>query len=104
MKAKKRNPVSRVDSNNTHGWFARVYRAAWVGSRSFADRGYGGSAGAETAAKMWVKAADTQLPIIPSKPVRRIAKVHVREDPKSLNMKYLATIYLTHINEFLSNS
>ena len=87
MKSKK--PVSRVENS----WFARVYRAEWVGPKSFADRNYGGREQAEAAAWKWVKYVDAVLPVIPQKPVRRRAKVHVREDPKSLDMKYF-DVYL----------
>ena len=87
MKSKK--PVSRVENS----WFARVYRTEWVGPKSFADRNYGGSDQAEAAAWKWAKYADEMLPVIPSKPVRRRAKVHVREDLKSLDMKYF-DVYL----------
>jgi len=81
-------PVSRVDSGNTHGFFARVYRAEWVGPRSFADRQYGGREEAEAAALEWVKIADTRLPVIPSKPVLMKATVHLRTDPKEPTRKY----------------
>lgn len=81
---RKSKPVSRVENS----WFARVYRVEWIGSRSFADRNYGGREQAESAAWKWWKYADAVLPVIPSKPVRRRAKVHVYEDPESLDMKF----------------
>ncbi len=79
MMAKGRRPVSRVDSHNTHGWFARVYRGSWVGSRSFADRQYGSRSDAEAAANKWVRLADERLPIIPPKPVLKVAKFKLRK-------------------------
>lgn len=80
---KNRKPVSRVDSNNTHGWFARVYRAEWVGPRSFTDRQYGGRKKAEIAANQWVEIAEERLPVIRPMPILKKASVHVREDKKS---------------------
>lgn len=91
-----RNPVSRVDSNRTHGYFARVYRADWVGSRSFADRRYGGPEAAERAANKWVKIADERLPVIPPKPVRKTATVHVRADAKGEGLRYY-DVYLPSV-------
>jgi hypothetical protein len=95
-----RKPVSRVDSSNTHGYFARIYRVdiprQWVGSRSFSDRIYGGAESAEGAAWQWVQIAEERLPIIPPKPVIRKATVHVRDEPDNLDMQYF-DVYLPPI-------
>ena len=86
---RKRNPVSRVDN----GWFARVYRAKWVGPRSFADQKYGGRKLAEAAAWKWVAIAEERLPIIPPAPVLKEATVHLRSNSKRKNQSYF-DVYL----------
>ncbi len=89
MKPKKRKPVSRIE----YSWFARVYRAEWVGPKSFADRNYGGREQAEAAAWKWVKYADKVLPVIPSKPVLRKATVTLRSEEKLQSKLYYWDIY-----------
>jgi hypothetical protein len=77
---KERKSISRIDHKRTHGYLARVYRAEWVGSKSFADLQYSGQEVAEKAAWKWVKFADARLPKIPPKPVLKVAKFRLRKD------------------------
>ena len=77
---REKKPVSRIDSKRTHGWFARVYRAEWVGNKSFADLSYGGREVAESAAWQWVRWVDERLPVIPPKPVLKQAKFRMRKN------------------------
>lgn len=79
---KTRNPVSRVDSKRTHGFYARVYRGAWVGLKSFADRRCGGRDVAERAAWSWQRRVDRCLPVIPRKPVLKVARFTLRKDKR----------------------
>lgn len=71
--------VSRVDSNRTHGFFARIYRGEWVGPKSFADQTYGGRENAEAAAWRWWRFAEDRLPVIPPKPVLKKATFRIRK-------------------------
>jgi hypothetical protein len=85
---KERKPISRIDHKGTHGYFARIYRAEWVGSRSFADGQYDGSASALAAARWWVEYAENRLPIIHPKPALKKATAHVRTDAKGSGLRY----------------
>jgi hypothetical protein len=77
---REKKPVSRIDSKRTHGWFARVYRAKWVGNKSFADLSYGGREVAESAAWKWVRWVEKRLPVIPPKPVLKKATFRMRKN------------------------
>lgn len=79
---REKKPVSRIDSKRTHGWFARVYRAEWVGNKSFSDLRYGGRAVAEAAAWKWVRLVDNRLPVIPPKPVLKKATFRLRKNER----------------------
>jgi len=94
-----RKPISRVDSGSTHGWFARVYRAEWVGPRSFADAQYGGREKAEAAAWKWVRMADEQLPMIPPKPVLRKATITLRSENKLQGVLHYWDVYLPPLDD-----
>lgn len=94
-----RRPISRVDSGNTHGYFARVYRDDWVGNRSFADRRYGGKEKAKAAARRWVTLAEAALPIIPARPVMREATVTVYQDERRPKHLRYYQVYLPQSNE-----
>jgi hypothetical protein len=91
--------ISRIDSGRTHGWFARVYRAEWVGSKSFADAQYGGREQAEAAASKWVRMADEQLPIIPPKPMLRKATINLRSENKLQGTLYYWDVYLPTVGD-----
>lgn len=73
---REKKPVSRAGNS----WFARVYRAKWIGPRSFADRNYGSTEAAEAAAWKWVKRVDQRLPLMPSKPVLKKASFRMRNN------------------------
>jgi hypothetical protein len=92
---KRRAPVSRIDNKEkrTHGWFARVYRAEWVGSRSFADKKYAGRSASKAAAYKWVAIAEERLPIIPPMPVIRKAAMYLRHDKRRKNSSFF-DVYL----------
>jgi len=77
-----------VDSGNTHGYFARIYRDGWVGSKSFADKKYGGRKQAVKAAWDWWELAEVRLPKIPEKPVLRTATVYEREEKRRAELWY----------------
>lgn len=97
-KIKTRKPVSRVDSKNTHGWFARVYRAEWVGNRSFADRKYGSKDIAQVVAYEWVRIANDSLPVIPPKPVLRKATLHIRFEEQLQSKLWYVEVYIPPLN------
>lgn len=79
MSANKR-PVSRIDSKDTHGYFARVYRSQWSKGRMFSDAVWGGAEKAERAALTWQRKVDALLPVIPPKPILKVAKFKLRKN------------------------
>lgn len=76
-----RKPVSRIDSDDTHGCFARVYRVGWSRGKMFSDSVCGGRAEAERNAWTWQKRVDAQLPKTPRKPVLKKATFRLRKGP-----------------------
>lgn len=94
------SPVSRIDSGRTHGWFARVYRGRWVGSRSFADRQYGGLIPARQAAEAWVARADALLPQLSPQPAKRgEATISEGRDAARAGLHYFQVYLPRRLNE-----
>ena len=85
-----KKPISRAGD----GYFARVYRDNWVGSRSFADSKYNGNAAAARAAETWVKLAEEALPKIPPRPELRKATVKRYREDKWDSPQFYYQVYL----------
>jgi hypothetical protein len=86
---KSKRPVSRIDTDDTHGFLARVYRARvyrdegkWSKGKMFSDGVYGGRDIAERAAWDWQKRVDRALPVIRPKPVLKVASFSMRKDSR----------------------
>src|SRR6266498_1796640 len=79
---RERRPVSRIDSDDTHGFLARVYRIGWSRGKMFSDSVYGGRDIAECTAWDWQKRVDKLLPVIPPKPKKKVAKFRLRKNMK----------------------
>lgn len=75
---REKKPISQTES----GSFARVYRADWVGSRSFSIAEYGDRLRAKKAAEKWERRANKLLPRIPPKPVLKIATRKLRTNER----------------------
>lgn len=60
--------ISRIDSDDTHGWFYRHYSGGKTFSKFFSDSRYGGKAQALDAAKKFRTAYEKKYPVLPRKP------------------------------------
>ena len=62
--------ISRIDSNDTHGWFLRMYRGGETFSKFFSDSRYQGKAEALEAAKEYKCKFEEKFPNLASSPTK----------------------------------
>ncbi len=60
--------ISRIDSDDTHGWFYRYYSGGRTYSKFFSDSRFGSQQAALEAAKKYKAAYEKKYPVLPRKP------------------------------------